>query len=148
MVLFCGLAACGGGGSGNRSDAVPVDQVDGQENRSIAVTPGETVVTTGTRQTFKAERTDGTDPAVRWEVQEGESGGSITPDGNYTAPGLPGIYHIIAVSLDDPAVRAMAEVEVITQPIISVAIEPAAVTLPPGGAFALRPPFRRVIRPP
>lgn len=136
-VVLCGLAACSDEGRREGTGVAPIggDQVGGDENASIQVTPGETVVTTGTRQTFKAERTDGTDPAVRWEVQEGESGGSITPDGNYTAPGLPGIYHIIAVSLDDPAVRAVAEVEVITLPIISVAIEPAAVTLPPGGRF-------------
>jgi DNA-binding beta-propeller fold protein YncE len=136
-VVFCGLAACGEEGGRARSDVVPigVDQVDEEDDSTfIQITPGEAVVTTGTRQTFKAESADGTEPAVRWEVQEGESGGSITPDGNYTAPETPGIYHIAAVSLEDPSVRATAEVEVITLPIISVAIEPAALTLPPGGS--------------
>lgn len=134
-VLFFGLAACGEGRRGG-TDGTPVavDQVDGEEDsRSIQVTPGQSVVTTGNRQTFKAEGEGGADPVVRWEVQEGEIGGSITPDGNYTAPEIPGIYHVVAVSLEDPSVRATAEVEVITVPILSVAIEPVAVTLPPGG---------------
>ncbi len=135
-VVFCGLAACSEEGGRGGADVVPGggDPVDGRDSGSIQVTPGQTVITAGTRQTFKAEGTGGADPAVRWEVQEGETGGSITPDGNYTAPEAPGIYHVVAVSLEDPAVRAAAEVEVITLAVISVAIEPAALTLPPGGS--------------
>ncbi len=133
-VVFCGLAACGEGGSRAGTDVAPVagDQVDG--NAPLQITPGQTVVSTGTRQTFKAEGSGGGDPTVRWEIQEGESGGSITPDGNYTAPATPGIYHVVAVSLTDPTIQAIAEVEVVTLPVISVAVEPADLTLPPGGS--------------
>lgn len=135
-VVFCGLAACSEEGGREGTNVVPGGggPVEGRNSGPIEVTPGQTVITAGTRQTFKAEGTGGADPAVRWEVQEGEAGGSITPDGNYTAPETPGIYHVVAVSLEDPAVRAAAEVEVITLAVISVAIEPAALTLPPGGS--------------
>ncbi len=48
---------------------------------------------------------------VTWTVEEPE-GGTISPEGQYTAPSQPGTYHIIATSTVDPTVSAMATVRV------------------------------------
>ncbi|TAK06245.1 MAG: hypothetical protein EPO39_09415, partial [Candidatus Manganitrophaceae bacterium] len=128
-VLPLGVAACGGGGADPASDGPG----DGTQGSSIQITPGRAVLSTGNRQTFKAEGAGG-DPAVRWDLQEGEAGGSIAPDGNYTAPAAPGVYHIVAVNLADPSDHATAEVEVVKSPVVSVAVEPAVLTLPPEGS--------------
>src|SRR5581483_8076011 len=142
LVIFS-LFGCGSGGDGRTPDVAPVSgQADagggtGDQPHSIApaaavkIFPEDPAVTTGNKQTFKAEVT-GLSPAVSWEVQEGSNGGSITPDGTYTAPPTPGTYHITAISQDDPANAATVEVTVVAAPVISVAIEPAVVTLSSG----------------
>lgn len=48
---------------------------------------------------------------VTWTVEEPE-GGTISPEGQYTAPSQPGTYHIIATSTVDPTVSATATVRV------------------------------------
>jgi hypothetical protein len=50
------------------------------------------------------------DTAV-WAVEEAD-GGEVTPDGRYTAPHRPGMYHLTATSVSDPAVIARATVTV------------------------------------
>jgi Galactose oxidase, central domain len=47
---------------------------------------------------------------VTWSVQEGAAGGSITAAGVYTAPSLPGTYHVVATSVVDPASHGIANV--------------------------------------
>ena len=42
--------------------------------------------------------------AVRWNVQE--HGGTIDEHGVYTAPGIPGVYEVMASSIAFPEVRA------------------------------------------
>ena len=49
---------------------------------------------------------------VKWSVEEGETGGTITPHGLYTAPGKPGTYHVKAEREDFPGVSAKATVKV------------------------------------
>ena len=41
---------------------------------------------------------------VRWSVQE--HGGSVDEHGVYTAPGVPGVYEVMAQSIAFPEVRA------------------------------------------
>lgn len=48
---------------------------------------------------------------VAWKVEDAD-GGTITPDGLYTAPARPGAYRVIATSTEDPAVVLVATVTV------------------------------------
>jgi hypothetical protein len=48
---------------------------------------------------------------VAWSVSE-TGGGSITQAGMYTAPGLSGVFHVVATSTASPAVSAQAVVTV------------------------------------
>lgn len=49
---------------------------------------------------------------VKWTVEEGPLGGSITHAGVYTAPEIPGTYHVKAEREDFPGVSARAKVKV------------------------------------
>lgn len=48
---------------------------------------------------------------VTWSIEEPE-GGTITPEGQYTAPSRPGTYHVTATSTVDPEVSVSATVRV------------------------------------
>jgi len=48
---------------------------------------------------------------VRWEVEEGAAGGSVSGGGVYAAPLSPGVYHVIASS---GAERARLPIKVFT----------------------------------
>ena len=52
------------------------------------------------------------DPTVVWSVKEGASGGTVTPDGVYTAPATRGVYHVVATSVASPRQKATATVTV------------------------------------
>jgi hypothetical protein len=69
---------------------------------------------------------------VTWSVQEGAAGGTITPTGVYTAPENAGTYHVVATSAADISRTAVAAVAV-TDRILSVAVSPQTVQVPPGG---------------
>lgn len=147
-VMIFLLAGCGGGGSGSSAPPeIPANvgsaggESDGGSETAgtghsvspvaVRIFPEDPAVSTGNRQTFKAEVT-GLSPDVTWGVQEGTDGGSITADGTYTAPVIPGTYHIIAISQEDPMHVATVEVTVVSAPVVSVAIEPAVVSLSSG----------------
>jgi hypothetical protein len=54
-----------------------------------------------------------TNPAVAWSLQEGNLAGSITGSGAYTAPtNVWGTIHVVATSVADPTLNAVAEVQV------------------------------------
>jgi hypothetical protein len=48
---------------------------------------------------------------VAWKVEDA-GGGSVTPEGLYTAPALPGTYRVTATSTEDPTVVLVATVTV------------------------------------
>jgi WD40 repeat protein len=48
---------------------------------------------------------------VTWKVTEA-SGGTITSDGLYSAPGHPGTFHVVATSVTDPSISATATISV------------------------------------
>jgi hypothetical protein len=66
----------------------------------------------GTTHAFTAAVHNSTNQAVTWSVEE-SSGGTITPDGQYTAPSLPGIFHVKAVSQADASAFATAPAPVV-----------------------------------
>ena len=81
-------------------------------NAAVSIDPSEAVLSIRASRQFSASVTDAPDQSVAWSVQGGPSGGSITVSGVYTAPGLPGTYHIVAVSRYDPSKQATAAVTV------------------------------------
>jgi hypothetical protein len=113
------LTSCGG-----NSPALPV-----QKSVEMRIDPSSTTLDQGATRSFTATVTGSTNTAVSWKVAE-NGGGTITQAGLYTAPLAAGTFHVIATSQDDSRVRALAAV---TVSAISVAIAPAAITLPPGG---------------
>jgi hypothetical protein len=96
---------------------------------TVMVSPPAPTVFLGAMQTFVATVT-ATNTAVTWTVQEGAAGGSITSAGVYTAPQVPGTYHVIATSMADPTKSGTAT---ITVPPVAVSIFPTSDTLGPSG---------------
>jgi hypothetical protein len=50
---------------------------------------------------------------VTWSVQEGAAGGAIAVGGTYTAPAAAGAYHVVATSVQNPAMTSTAVVTVV-----------------------------------
>lgn len=97
-----------GSGSTNRCGAFTVIPSD------VAVTvssPTEPMATRGTR-TFTATVAGTTDATVTWSVVE-KGGGSISADGVYAAPALPGTYMVRATSTVDWRATATVRVPVV-----------------------------------
>ena len=119
-VLLCGLLlmtiACGGGSPESR----PVVYV--------SVTPGAANVEQGANFTFHAAVT-GKDSSVTWSVQEGAAGGTIAPDGTYTAPAKAGLYHIVATSVASPSSTSSATVNV---PAVTLTLSQTKITMDQG----------------
>jgi hypothetical protein len=68
-------------------------------------------------------------PGATWVVEEA-GGGEIDADGLYTAPNVPGVYHVTATSTADPTVSATAEITVI--PEVGVSVSPGAISMTTG----------------
>lgn len=113
FVLLLGvpflLTACGGGAG----DTVPPSKGGGGfplAPVTIFIDPSMATVAEGSSLSFVATVEGATDTTVRWSVQEGAAGGSITSSGEYTAPSMPGTYHVIATSVADSTASASAGV--------------------------------------
>ena len=86
---------------------------------SVAISPREASPLPGRSVQFAATVTvpaPGQSTAVTWSVQEA-SGGSVDADGQYTAPALPGTFHVLATSVADPSRSDVATVQVVEMPI-------------------------------
>ncbi len=99
---------------------------------SVSIDPKQVTLGLGGSQGFSATVAGTGNTAVTWSVQEGRDGGTITPDGVYTAPGTPGTYHVVAQSVADATRRDTATVVVSASPIVSVVISPRGAILAPG----------------
>jgi hypothetical protein len=64
---------------------------------SVTISGASTPMNVGDNRAFTATVHNSTNQAVTWSVVE-SSGGTITQDGQYTAPSLPGTFHVQAVS--------------------------------------------------
>ncbi|MBI3181147.1 MAG: hypothetical protein HYZ28_03285 [Myxococcales bacterium] len=80
---------------------------------SVSVSPAYAVVQPGGTQQFAATVTGISNPAVTWSIQQGASGGSISPSGLYTAPATGGSFVILATSQADPTHVGYASVDVL-----------------------------------
>lgn len=125
LLLALSAAGCNCGGG-----APPI-------GRSVDISPNSAQVQLGATQAFTA-----TPAEVDWSVEGGEGNGTISTDGVYTAPlAMPAQPQIsvVAALKTDPDVRGVATVTLTTDanPVVSIAITPAAVTLSPGAAEQL-----------
>jgi hypothetical protein len=77
---------------------------------------------------------------VTWSVQEGASGGAITPAGVYTAPNGVGTYHVVATSVADGTKTATATVTVATNLVTGTAMITYLTFNPTSGAMTAAPP--------
>jgi hypothetical protein len=113
---------------------VTVTPVAPPPSPTVAVTVAPTSGAADACKTLKlsASVTGAADGAVTWSVQEGAAGGAVATDGTYTAPAAAGTYHVVATSRADATRRAIATV-VVTERVLSVAIDPASVDVPAGG---------------
>src|SRR5689334_18508359 len=87
--VLAGLVGCGGSGG---LTAIPP---------AVSVNPSSVTLAPRATQTFTASVTTSINQAVNWSIQEGAAGGSITSAGLYTAPALPGTFHVVATSQAD-----------------------------------------------
>jgi len=91
MIGF--LSSCGG------SSATPVPPPT-----NLFVKPSAATVVQGGTQLFA------TGAQVKWSVQEGVAGGSVSDTGSYTAPNAAGTYHVVATSTDGSVGKATVTV--------------------------------------
>lgn len=97
----------------------------------VTATPSPAAVDACRTLQLTARVTNATNTSVTWSVQEGAAGGTVSASGLYTAPTSPGIYHVVATSVEDPTKTFVVPMTV-SQNVLSVAISPASIVLAPG----------------
>jgi fibronectin type 3 domain-containing protein len=120
--------------AGSSSASAPVSATAPAAGQAVTVTvsPGAATVDACKTLQLSAAVTGTASTGVTWYVQEGAAGGTVTSTGLYTAPPTAGTYHAIATSSVSSSATATATVTV-KDHILSVALNPSAVTLEPGG---------------
>ncbi len=89
-----------------KTASVPVSVVD-----PVVISPKSITLTFDDRTQFTATVTGLSSPEVIWNVQE-QGGGTVTQNGNYTAPKIAGTYHVTVTSSVDSTRFATAVVTV------------------------------------
>jgi hypothetical protein len=95
---------------------------------SVTVSPASANLQVNATQAFSATVTGTADTSVIWSVVEA-GGGSVSAAGLYTAPGVPGTFHVRATSVADGNQFDQATVTVAAQPAVSVTVSPATASL-------------------
>ena len=104
----------------------------------VTVSPASATVDTGASLQLQATVTGTRNSQVRWSVEEGAAGGTITPDGLYTAPANAGTFHVVATSEANSRESARATLTV-TEPGsggVQVSISPPTASLATGESRA------------
>jgi hypothetical protein len=78
---------------------------------AVTVNPPSATMTLRQSQAFTATVQGTANTGVLWSLQEANAG-SITSGGLYTAPSVPGVYHVVAQSVADSTRKAVATVTV------------------------------------
>lgn len=84
---------------------------------AVSVTPSTASVTTGAASQFTASVTGSSNTAVTWSIQEGSTGGAVSASGLYTAPAMPGTFHVVATSNADTTKSATGTIAVTITPV-------------------------------
>ena len=95
---------------------------------AITLSPASASVIAGTTQQFTATVTGASNTTVTWTVVE-TGGGTVSANGLYTAPAMPGTYHVKATSVADGTKSVQATV---TVPAVAVTVNPLSVTVQAG----------------
>ena len=119
-VFLLLTAACGGGGG---------------PTITVTVSPASTFAGVGQTQQFTATVVGATDTSVTWTVTE-DLGGTISTGGLYTAPLLPGSFHVVATSVADGSRNGTATVSVVPPPACTLET-PQPSALPPAQVLQL-----------
>lgn len=98
----------------------------------VTVFPPAAEVLPGGRIQFRASVTGSEIVTVHWSVRE-SNGGSVTTDGEYTAPTSVGVYHVLATSDADERAVGVVPVTVTPTPALAVFISPRSATVAVGG---------------
>lgn len=112
VAAIVAAAGCGTGGRGTSNDDL------GAPIRSVSINPPSATVALNETLTFVAT-VDGASAAVTWSISEGAVGGTVTPEGVYTAPTLAGTYHVVATSVVDKSKSAESTVTVTVPTVIA-----------------------------
>lgn len=84
---------------------------------TVLVTPAQVSVPRNSVQTFSAIVPG--NGSVKWSVQEGSAGGTITSSGIYAAPSQTGVYHVVALNTANISDSAIATVNVVAGPTVT-----------------------------
>jgi hypothetical protein len=79
---------------------------------TLTITPTTAFLLVGTTQTFTAVASRGEASSVAFTVVEGEAGGTVTSEGEYVAPAVPGTFRVRATAAANPSQFAEALVTV------------------------------------
>ncbi len=109
----------------------------GTDLGSVEVVPAARTLGAGERAAFVVSVSNGTDPAVRWSVDEA-GGGTVDPSGFYTAPQTAGQYHLRATLAGGASAAAVITVVALLPQILSLGASPAAVPLGWSSALSWR----------
>jgi hypothetical protein len=102
LALATTLSGCGGSGT---SAPPPLPAV-------VTISGSASILGTSASRTFTASVANSSDQTVTWSVLE-PGGGSVTSAGVYTAPALPGTFHVKAVAVADATAFATAPIPVV-----------------------------------
>ena len=94
VAILVAMLGCG-------HDMAPPPMPDGPTPNVLDVEPATYVVPIGRSQIFAAAGGTG------WSVMEGDAGGSVDVNGNYTAPLVAGTYHVVATDGTDQGVATV-----------------------------------------
>jgi hypothetical protein len=102
----------------------------------VTVSPKNVTLKAGAKTTFTATVEDSDEPRIIWSVEGGDSKGTITSAGVYTAPAAAGTYTVVATNAVDTSKKdtATVKVEPADEVVVTVAVAPATVTLARGAS--------------
>jgi len=91
-----------------------------QLHQALVAIPTSESVQVGSTDTVPFSATfQGSPIDVVWSMLEGFSGGSISGDGKYTAPSLPGTYHAVAIRTSNPNEIGVVTINVFNPPSLN-----------------------------
>jgi uncharacterized protein YjdB len=104
-------------------------------NGVLRIVPDNVTLQSGKTQIFSATIGGAVSREIAWFIEEGSTGGDIDSNGFYTAPTMPGVFHLGAISEANDGMRATATVTVLAvTSMVSISVSPPAVTLATGAS--------------